>query len=154
MKGPGSQVFAKNIEQLWPVTLALSKDIFFQFFDQAFAVGKISSSVILKLLWDYHSLGFVHVCPARQTTVLPSAEHLPLWSVRASLAEQAEPAPLPAKLNPPCLSTQTAVMFPFDPVVTVESQMVFCRAILVLFMHYVLLIWDRWRLVSVPVTVY
>lgn len=37
-----------------------------------------------------------------------------LWSVRVPLAQQAELAPQPAKLNPPCLSVQTAVMFPFD----------------------------------------
>lgn len=48
MKGSGNQVFAKNIEQLWSVTHALSKDIFFQFFEQAFVVDKICTSVILK----------------------------------------------------------------------------------------------------------
>lgn len=50
MKGYSSQVFAKNIEQLRSVTLALSKDIFFDFFEQALVVDEVHTSVILKLL--------------------------------------------------------------------------------------------------------
>lgn len=47
MKGASSQVFGKNIEQLWSVTLALSKDVFFQFFEPG---DTVCTSVILKLL--------------------------------------------------------------------------------------------------------
>lgn len=42
----------------------------------------------------------------------------------------------------------------FWPLVTLELQVIFCRAILVLMGHYVLLIWERWTSVSVAVAVY
>lgn len=112
MKGASSQVL--NIEQLWFVTLALSKDIFFQFFELAFVGDTVCSSYLetvvrLSFSWLCSPVS----CQTDNSSPLWGALGS-LWLLRVPLAQQAELAPQPAKLNPPCLSVQTAVMFPFD----------------------------------------